>query len=60
MAKKKKGKKKTKTRKINMAEHDYKVKALGLSDRVTRMLVRITILAVPVILVIFWLTKVMK
>ena len=61
MAKKKKAKKKkAKTRKIDMAEHDYKVKAMGLSDRATRLMLRLAILAIPVILIVFWLTKVMR
>ncbi len=58
MAKKKKaGKKKTKARKIDMAEHDYRLKSLGISSRASRLIIRLAILAIPVILIIFWLTK---
>ena len=44
-------------RKIDMAEHAYRVKAMGLSDRAVKMLVRIAIILVPVILAAVWFLK---
>jgi hypothetical protein len=47
-------------RKIDMAEHGYRVKALGLSERVMKRIIRILILLVPIALVVFWFIKVIK
>jgi hypothetical protein len=48
-------------RKIDMAEHGYRVKTLGLSERVVKRAIRILILlVVPVVLVILWFIKAAK
>jgi len=52
----KKGKKKAE-RKIDMAEHEYRLKTIGLSDRAVKLLVRSLILIVPVILIVYWIMK---
>jgi hypothetical protein len=47
-------------RKIDMADHGYRVKALGMPERVMKRMIRILILLVPIALVIFWFIKVVK
>jgi hypothetical protein len=47
-------------RKMDMAEHDSRVKALGMTERATKMAVRILIALVPVILIILWFIKAVK
>jgi cell division septal protein FtsQ len=47
-------------RKINMAEHAYRVKAMGLSERAVKMLIRILIILVPVILIAVWFLRIPK
>jgi hypothetical protein len=53
-------KKSNATRKIDMADHGYRVKALGMPERVMKKMIRILILLVPIALVIFWFIKVVK
>jgi len=52
-----KTKNKTAKKNMNMAEHDYKLKAIGISDRATRLFIRLALIVVPVMLVIFWILK---
>jgi hypothetical protein len=52
--------KKVSERKIDMAEHDYRVKALGMSERAARTLIRVLIFLVPLIIVIAWFIKAVK
>ena len=49
--------KKDKARKIDMAEHDYKIRLLGLSERAGKIIVRLSILAILAALVVFWIMK---
>jgi hypothetical protein len=50
----------TEERNIDMAEHGYRVKALGLSDRAIKKMIRIAVLLVPVALIVFWFIKAVK
>ena len=52
--KQKKPGKTAKERKIDMAEHDYKLKALGLQERAAKKILRVLLLLVPAALVILW------
>jgi uncharacterized membrane protein (DUF106 family) len=42
-------------KKINMAEHDMRLKSLGLSDRAARFLIRAVIVIIPLAFIAFWL-----
>jgi hypothetical protein len=56
----KKAKKRVAARKIDMADHDVRVKALGMSERATRTVIRLLIFLVPLIIVIVWFIKAVK
>lgn len=56
-AKKKTGGKKIK-RNINMAEHEMRLKSIGLSERVKKLILRAVLILIPVMLVIYWIAKV--
>ncbi len=43
-----------------MADHDVRVKALGMSERATRTVIRLLIFLVPLIIVIVWFIKAVK
>lgn len=47
-------------RKIDMAEHGYRLKSIGLPERVVKKMIRIVILLVPLALVIFWFIEAVK
>ena len=47
-------------RKIDMADHGYRVRALGMPERAMKKMIRIIILLVPIALVIFWFIKAVK
>jgi hypothetical protein len=47
-------------RKIDMAEHGYRVKVLGMPERAMRKMIRILILLAPIALVIIWFIKTVK
>ena len=47
-------------RNIDMTDHMHRIKALGLSERAVKKLVRIIILLIPVLLIVFWLIKTAK
>lgn len=53
-------KKNNESRKIDMADHGYRVKALGLPERAVKKMIRIIILLIPVALVVFWFIKAVK
>lgn len=55
MAKTKKSK--AKTRKINMVEHDLKLRSIGMSERVKKLILRAILVLIPVMLIIYWLAK---
>jgi hypothetical protein len=55
-----KKKSKVPERKIDMADHGYRVKALGLPERAIKKMIRILILLVPIALVVFWFIKSVK
>jgi uncharacterized membrane protein (DUF106 family) len=42
-------------KKINMAEHDMRVRTLGLSDRAAKFLVRTIMIIIPLAFIAFWL-----
>lgn len=42
-------------KKINMAEHDMRLKSLGVSERASRLFVRALIIIIPLALIAFWL-----
>jgi hypothetical protein len=53
----KKGKKKEITRNINMAEHELRVRSIGMSERLKKNIIRTLIILIPVILFIYWIAK---
>jgi len=48
-------KKKSNTRKLDMAEHDYRLKSMGLQERAVKKMLRIFILIIPVALIAIWI-----
>ncbi len=48
-------KKKNSTRKIDMAEHDIRLKSLGIQERAAKKMLRIMILLIPAALVAIWI-----
>jgi|GEM_PF-1406579 uncharacterized membrane protein YqjE len=42
-------------KRINMAEHDMRLKSLGVSERASRMFIRALIIIIPLALIAFWL-----
>jgi uncharacterized membrane protein (DUF106 family) len=42
-------------KKINMAEHDMRVRTLGLSERTAKFLIRTVMIVIPLAFVAFWL-----
>jgi uncharacterized membrane protein YqjE len=42
-------------KRINMAEHDMRLKSLGVSERASRLFVRALIVIIPLALIAFWL-----
>ncbi|MEI7542739.1 MAG: hypothetical protein WCJ94_05755 [bacterium] len=57
--KKKTGAKKFK-RNINMAEHEMRLKSIGFSERVKKLILRAVLIIIPVMLVIYWIAKTHK
>jgi hypothetical protein len=55
-----KKKSKESERKIDMADHGYRVKALGMPERAMKKMLRILILIIPLALVIFWYINYVK
>ena len=53
-------KKSDSTRKIDMADHGYRVKTLGLTERAVKKMIRIAIPLILAALVIFWFIKYVK
>ncbi len=41
-------------KRINMAEHDMRLKSLGVSERASRMFIRALIIIIPLALIAFW------
>ncbi|MCX7697858.1 MAG: hypothetical protein N2114_00130 [Candidatus Goldbacteria bacterium] len=56
----KKGKEKNYEKKLDMAEHDYKLKMLGISNRITKFIIRTLLLLIPIIILLIWLVKTIK
>ncbi len=46
--------KKIKERNMDLAEHDYRIKSIGVPQRVRRIILRAVIIALPVIALIYW------
>jgi len=51
------GKKKNKEKKIDMSYHEYKMKSLGLSHRARKLMMRLLLLAIPVVFIVFMIIK---
>lgn len=49
--------KKTKTRKINMVEHELQLRSIGLSERVKKLIIRGALILIPFFLIVYWLVK---
>lgn len=56
----KKGKKKNFEKKLDMTEHDYRLKMLGFSSRITRFIIRTILIIIPIMIFLIWLAKAMK
>ena len=56
----KKSREKNYEKKIDMAEHDNKLKMLGLSNRITKFIIRTIIIIVPIVIFLIWLSKIIK
>jgi hypothetical protein len=52
-------KKRTKkiTKKLDIAEHEYRLHALGMSERAKRLLLRGTLILIPILFVLYWILK---
>ena len=50
-------KKKAKTRKINMVQHELQLRSIGMSERVKKLIIRAVLILIPVILIIYWFAK---
>ena len=50
-------KKKAKTRNINMVEHELRLKSIGMTERMKKLLIRAALILIPVILIIYWFAK---
>lgn len=46
------------SRKIDMVEHDLRLKSIGLSERVKKFVLRVFFILIPVILIIYWFSKI--
>ncbi|MBP7793245.1 MAG: hypothetical protein KA120_09340 [Candidatus Goldbacteria bacterium] len=53
-------KKKNYEKKLDMAEHDSRLKMLGFPDRVTKFVLRILLVTALVVVLLIWLTKIIK
>lgn len=49
--------KKHKEKKIDMAEHEYNVRVMGISERAKKIIVRLIIFGVPVLLLAYYIIK---
>ena len=52
-----KAKKKKISRNINMVEHELRLKSIGLSERVKKLIFRAVLILIPVMLIIYWFSK---
>jgi hypothetical protein len=52
-----KAKKEKITRNINMVEHELRLKSIGLSERVKKLILRAVLILIPVMLIIYWFSK---
>lgn len=52
-----KAKKEKITRNINMVEHELRLKSIGLSERVKKLILRAVLILIPVMLVIYWFSR---
>ena len=60
MSKKLRKKEKHYEKKLDMAEHDYRLKLLGFSSRVTKFIIRTLLITIPVVIFLIWLAKIIK
>ncbi|MCX8093848.1 MAG: hypothetical protein N3E50_06725 [Candidatus Goldbacteria bacterium] len=58
--KSKKSKEKNYEKKLDMAEHDYRLKMLGLPNRITKFIIKTLLLLIPIIIFLIWLAKTLK
>jgi|DewCreStandDraft_4_1066084.scaffolds.fasta_scaffold08888_9 hypothetical protein len=56
----KKSKEKNYEKKIDMVEHDNRLKMLGLSNRITKFIIRTIIITIPIVIFLIWLAKIIK
>ncbi len=45
------------TRNINMVEHELRLKSIGLSERVKKLILRAVLILIPLMLIIYWFSK---
>lgn len=58
--KSKRRKEKDYEKKLDMADHDYKLKMLGFSSRVTKFIIKALLITIPVLIFLIWLSKIIK
>ncbi len=58
MAKAKKAKKVVK--KLDIAEHEHRIWALGLSERAKRLIFRATLILIPLMFLVYWILRTAK
>jgi hypothetical protein len=46
-----------KEKKIDMAQHDYKIKSMGISDRAKKFFLRVIIFVIPALLFLYYIIK---
>lgn len=56
----KKRKEKNYEKKLDMAEHDYRLKMLGFPRRVTKFIIKAILITIPIVIFLIWLAKIMK
>lgn len=42
---------------MDLAEHDYRVKSIGLTRRALKIIIRVALITLPVIALIYWYMK---
>ena len=48
---------KIKERKMDLAEHDYRIKSIGIPHRVRKIIIRAVVIALPLLALLYWYMK---
>jgi hypothetical protein len=46
-----------KERNMDLAEHDYRIKSIGIPHRVRKIIIRAVVIALPVLALLYWFMK---